>query len=119
MTLGNLADAQRLAGDLQAAEANAIAVVELAAESADENPQLLGTANVTLGNVMMSAGRHGEAAEHYGQARALMVQALGGELRCGRLEEALAMFELRRFTYARHASIMGADPHSVNDPETR
>ncbi len=76
MTLGNLADAQRLAGGLDAAERNARAAVALA-ERAPDNPQLLATANVALGNVLTTARRYADAAEHYRQAHGIYARALG------------------------------------------
>lgn len=107
MTLGNLADAQRLAGGLDAAERNARAAVALA-ERAPDNPQLLATANVALGNVLTTARRYPDAVEYYRQAHAIYAGALGPEhprmalvahnlgvaLRLdGRCAEALASFD--------------------------
>ena len=77
MTLGNLADAQRLAGLLESAEANARAAVNLAEGAADDNPQLLATANVALGNVLISERRYEDAAQRYRQARDIYLKTLG------------------------------------------
>ncbi|MDJ0657369.1 MAG: serine/threonine-protein kinase [Xanthomonadales bacterium] len=79
MTLGNLADAQRMAGDLEAAERNARSVVDLLGRASDRNPQLLATARITLGNTLMASDRYGEAVEQYSLAREAMIQSLGPE----------------------------------------
>ncbi|MEM9533086.1 MAG: tetratricopeptide repeat protein, partial [Pseudomonadota bacterium] len=76
MTLSNMADTQRLAGDLAGAEANAREANSLLQDNVD-NPQLLATAATTLGNVLMARESYEAAGERYQQALEAYREALG------------------------------------------
>lgn len=77
MTLSNLADTQRLQGELDAARGNAEQSIELLKPIEADNPRLLATARITLGNVEIAAGQHAAAASAYRAALATYQTELG------------------------------------------
>ena len=79
MTLSNLADTERLAGQLGAAREHADEAVALMRTAADRNPQLLATALISRGNVLLAGETLQSAIGDYDEARIVYRTTLGSD----------------------------------------
>ena len=108
MTLGNLADTERLAGQLEAARQHADEAVDLVRAAAAANPQLLATALTSRGNVLLSLAALEPAIRDYDEARIIYRSSLSPQhprvavvthnlamalRRAGRCEDAIPMYQ--------------------------